>query len=607
MEPTKTTRPSVLIIDDDEQVRNLLRSILEEEFDCSTASSAEDAITLLKTLKFDLVASDINMGGISGLELVPYVLKQSPETVVVMISGQQNMDAAVLAMRAGAFDYITKPFDVQHVEAAMRRALAHHKLLEQKKYYETNLEDLVHHRTAEIERLALFDDLTDLPNRVLFEDRVTQSLKHAQADRMPAGIVLLRIDRFNEINDTLGHELGRRLLREVAERVRRQTDEHVTLARLEGEEFALLVSDIQHSRNVLETLQDLTQSLQEPFIISEHQLYISASIGVSLFPGDGSTADELMRNAGVALFRAQTTGGNNYQFYQSEMNAHALERFSLEGELRRALTAGQLQLYYQPQIDLRTRRLIGAEALVRWDHPKLGLLPPSEFIPLAEDTGLILALGEWVLRSACEQILAWQQAGLTAMRISVNVSPRQLQQPHFVETVARILSETRINPASLQLEITETSIMDRGARAVEQMSELKQMGLMVAVDDFGVGYSSLGYLKRLPIDMLKIDRSFVSDATTDPDDAALVMAIITLAHNLRLNVMAEGVETDDQLRFLRLLRCDEGQGFLFGKAMDADKFGSHAVEMRRSEATDLNSQSFTATENERELFRVVNR
>jgi EAL domain-containing protein (putative c-di-GMP-specific phosphodiesterase class I) len=298
---------------------------------------------------------------------------------------------------------------------------------------------------------------------------------------------------------------------------------------------------------------------------------------VSLFPVDGSSSADLLKNSGVALYRAQSLGGNNHQFYQPEMNARALQRLTMDGDLRRAIENDELRLHYQPQIDLGTHNIVGAEALIRWQHPRFGLLPPSEFISIAEDTGLILLLGEWALRTACHQAVMWHDAGLANLRISVNVSPRQFQQEGFAETVAQILSETAIDPSTLQLEITETSIMQSAGQVVTLLSGLKHTGLMVAIDDFGVGYSSLSYLKRLPIDMLKIDRSFVSDATTDPDDAALVMTIITLAHNLRLKVMAEGVETDDQLRFLHLLRCDEGQGYLFGKAATPELFFSRAV------------------------------
>ena len=603
MTAQRTIRPSVLIIDDDAQIRSLLSAILGYDYDCVCAASAEEALKVLKAIRFDLVLSDVNMGGISGLDLVPFVLEKTPETVVVMISGQHNIDTAILAMRAGAFDYITKPFDVQQVEAALLRGLAHHKVLEEKKYFEENLQDLVHHRTAEIERLAYFDNLTDLPNRLLFEDRLTQALKRAQKDSEPLSTLLMRVDRFKEINDTLGHTVGDRLLREIAERVRRSSGERGALARFEADDFALLISDIRAAEEVLEILQDVINSLKPPFVLDAHELYVTASIGVSLFPVDGRSSRELLKNAGVALFRAQSLGGDNYQFYQAEMNSRALGRLTMEGELRHAIENGELRLHYQPQLNLRDHHIVGAEALIRWQHPKSGLLPPSQFIPLAEETGLILPLCEWSLREACKQTVLWRQAGLTNLRVSVNVSPRQFQQRGFVGTVAQILAETKTDPTTLQLEIIETSLMPNTDQVVMRLSELKRMGVMIAIDDFGVGYSSLGYLKRLPIDMLKIDRSFVNDATTDPDDAALVMTIITLAHNLRLKVMAEGVETEDQLRFLRLLKCDEAQGYLFGKAAPPELFFSKAIEARHTNLPPAGQ--VPATANQLELIRMV--
>jgi diguanylate cyclase (GGDEF)-like protein len=597
-------RPSILIIDDDEQIRQLLSTLLEDNH-CVAARSAEEAIGVLKSIRFDLVISDINMDGISGLELVPYVLKESPETVVVMISGQQTIETAIEAMRAGAFDYIIKPLDINHVEAAVLRALRHHQLLEDKKYYENNLRDLVHERTAEIERLAYFDTLTDLPNRLLFEDRLTQALKRAQPDGRSLGTLLLRIDRFKEINDTLGNAIGDLLLRDIAERIRVSTGERGMLARFEGDEFALLITDANASENVLKLVREIVASLKAPFLFAEHELYVTVSIGLSLFPIDGRTAPELLKNAGVALYRAQSLGGNSHQFYQPEMNARALERLTMEGDLRRAIEHDELRLYYQPQIDLGTHQIVGAEALIRWQHPGLGLLAPSEFIPMAEETGLILPLGQWALRAACRQVVSWHRAGLANLKMSVNVSPRQFQQEGFAETVAQILAETAIDPAALQLEITETSIMHSALQGFTLLTELKKMGLLVAIDDFGVGYSSLLYLKLLPIDMLKIDRSFISEATADPDDAALVMAIITLAHNLRLKVMAEGVETEDQLRFLHLLKCDEGQGYLFGKAAMPELFFERAIAAVRSRERRPARPPVLPASNERELFPVM--
>jgi diguanylate cyclase (GGDEF)-like protein len=558
-------RPSILVIDDDEQIRGLLEELLGEAHDCSSVRSAEEAISVLKAIKFDLVISDINMGAISGLDLVPYVLKETPETVVVMMSGQQKIDSAIQAMRAGAFDYITKPLDIPHAEAAVRRALAHHKLLEDKKYYENNLHDLVRQRTAEIERLAHFDTLTDLPNRLLFEDRLSQALNHTQREGQILGTLLLRVDRFNKLNDTLGHALSDRLLCDIAERIRGAIGERGTVARFEGDEFAVLLADITGSEKVIEALGDVSEALKLPFGLHEHELSITTSIGVSLFPLDGKSVQDLLKHAAVALDRARSLGGNDYQFYEAQMNSRALERLTIEASLRRAVENNEFELHYQPQFDLRTQQMVGAEALIRWQHPKLGLLLPAKFIPMAEETGLILPIGEWVLRAAFTQAALWHKGDFGNLRIAVNVSARQFQQENFVELIAEIVAATGIDPSSIELEITETSIMENAAQVVTLLSELKQMGLKIAIDDFGIGYSSLAYLKRLPIDMLKIDRTFINDATTDPDDAALVVAIITLAHNLRLQVLAEGVETEEQLRFLQLLKCDEGQGYFFGR------------------------------------------
>lgn len=571
----QTIKPAILIIDDEEQIRTLLGDLLSPEYDCTLAASAEDAMQLMSKSSFGLVVSDINMSGMSGLDLVPYVVQKAPETVVVMISGQQTIDTAILAMRAGAFDYITKPLDLGHVEAAVRRAISHHKLLVEKKYYENHLEDLVKLRSAEIERLAYFDTLTNLPNRLLFSDRVTQAIKSAEREDQKLAVVLFYLDQFRTVDDTLGHSITDRLLRDVAARARDAIDEGSTLARFQGDQFALLLPNISGSEKVAEKMLRLSASLGPAFVFEE-QLYITTSMGVSVFPDDGRNANELLRNAGAALNRAAGHAENSYQFYQSDMNSRALKRLTMENQLRRSIDNGELVLYYQPQVDLVSQTLIGAEALIRWQHPKLGLVPPSEFIPMAEETGLILPIGEWVCRTACTQAAAWHKSELPNLRMAVNVAPQQFQQENFVDTVGQIVSETGIEPSLLELEITEGSIMQSADRVVSRLTALQDRGVKIAIDDFGIGYSSLAYLKRLPIDMLKIDRTFVNEATSDADDAALVMTIITLAHNLRLIVMAEGVETEEQLRFLRLLRCDQGQGFLFGKPVPADLFLSQA-------------------------------
>jgi diguanylate cyclase (GGDEF)-like protein len=574
-----TEKPAILIIDDDAPIRQLLMEVLKDSYVCREAESAEQALAALARDNFDLVISDIKMGGMSGLELVPQVHSIAPDCVVLMISGQNNIESAIEAMRAGAFDYITKPLDIHLVEAAVRRATNHHTLLQDKRRHENHLEELVQSRTVEIERLAHFDSLTDLPNRLLFADRLTQALKLPQHDDQKLGTLLLRLDRFKDINNTLGHTIGDQLLRDFAERIKGTINEESTLARFEGDEFALLIPNVKGSRNILNSLGRIRDLLDAPFVLEEHKLYITFTAGISLSPTDGENAQELLKNAGVALNRALSLGGNNYQFYRSDMNARALACLTMEAELRRALEKGELTLHYQPQVELSTQRIVGAEALARWQHPELGLLQAAHFIPLAEDTGLITLLGEWAMREACRQTACWQKAGAGDLRIAVNVAARQFQQEDFVKMVGDILAETSLAPASLELEITETSIMQHPEHVIRVLTQLKELGVSIAIDDFGIGYSSLMYLKRFPIDRLKIDRMFVNDSTTDADDAALVMTIITMAHNLRLNVMAEGVETEEQLKFLRSLKCDEGQGYFFAKAVPAEFFLATAREI----------------------------
>jgi diguanylate cyclase (GGDEF)-like protein len=524
--------------------------------------------------KFELVISDINLTGISGLELLSHVNRDCPDTVVLMISGEQTIETAIEAIRGGAFDYIKKPLDLNHVEAAVGRALRHHLLIKEKRNYENNLEELVRERTAQIQHLAYHDALTNLPNRVLFVDRATQALTIAQRSSHMVGIMFLALDRFKKINDTLGHVVGDLCLTEVAVRLGQCVREGDTIARINGDDFALLFTQVEGTRDLVELAQIVADALKPSFHLEGQEVYVTASIGISIFPADGQDPETILKNAGAALHQAKKLGGNNYRFYTSGMNARARKRLALETSLRGAIEKEQLVLHYQPQIDYETGMVVCAEALVRWEHPGLGLLPPSEFIPLAEDTGLILQLGAWVMRTACAEARAWQVDGLGSLRIAVNVSAREFGRPDFFETMLDILTKTGLAPGCLELEVTETTIMENAEAAIDLLSRIRKLGVKIAIDDFGTGYSSLSYLKRLPIDTLKLDRSFVNGATTHPDDAALVMAVITLAHNFRLKVIAEGVETEEHLRFLRLLRCDGGQGYLFGKPMPANVFRS---------------------------------
>lgn len=574
MEPLEVVKPKLLIIDDEEQIRHLLMDLLSSLYDCCTASSAEEALAALSEQTFDLVISDIDMGRMSGLELVPRVHSLSPDTVVVMISGNQDIEFAIQALRVGAFDYITKPIDLRHVEASVERALKHSELLKEKRRYKEQLEELLQQRTAEVDWLAYYDTVTQLPNRALFEDRLTQACSVAKSSGQSLGVLFISLDQFKKVNDSLGHAPGDSLLREFAERLKSCISKSDTVARFGNDEFALLQTQIDGTNDVIETIGSLSQVLKFSFDLPGHEVYATASVGVSMFPIDGEDCHTLLKNAGAALYKAKKSGGANYQFFTADMHELATRRLALETNLRRAIQNEEFLIHYQPRVSVDSLAITGVEALVRWQHPQFGLVSPSEFIPLAEDTGLIVPIGEWVLRQACEQNRRWQDQGFAPIQVAVNISGRQFHDRDLSQTVVRILNESGLAPHHLELELTESSIMQNEEFAGNVLTRWRNMGINITIDDFGTGVSSLASLKRLPIGALKIDQSFVRDTSIDPDDAAIVLAIITLAHNLRLRVVAEGVETEEQLRFLQLMRCDEIQGYFFSKPLPAEKLVS---------------------------------
>jgi diguanylate cyclase (GGDEF)-like protein len=425
-----------------------------------------------------------------------------------------------------------------------------------------------------VQYLAYHDALTDLPNRYLFNDRLRQAIACAERKEQLLAILLLDIDNFKHINDTLGHQTGDQLLQGIANRLmigmRRgdsisrlltEASEHM-VARLGGDEFTMLLTDISNIQDPARAAQRILNMLSEPFPIGGHDVFVTASVGIAVYPLDGKDIDTLLINADVAMYQAKHHGRNNYQYYSESMNKFAVERFTVENKLRKALDHNEFMLFYQPQIDIATGRMIGVEALIRWLQPDLVLIKPGKFIPLAEETGLIIPIGEWVLRTACAENRAWQRAGLKPMHMTVNVSGIQFRQNNFVETVSRILKDTGLDPKYLQLELTEGTIMKDSKNTIEKLHALQAMGIQVAIDDFGTGYSSLNYLKRFPLSTLKIDYSFVKDLVTSPNDQAIVNAIVSLAHNFNLKVIAEGVEKRKQLAFLRDCGCEAVQGYL---------------------------------------------
>jgi diguanylate cyclase len=563
---------SILIVDDELLVRNLLSEILAENYTCTTAGSGEEALALIQAEKFNLVLSDIEMSGMSGIELISRIRASSPDTVVVMISSSQHIESAIESMRVGAFDYIKKPFELEHIEIAIERAIKHHLLLVAKHQYENHLEELVKKRTEELHYLSSYDALTDLPNRSLFEDRLAQALLHVNYNQQKLTILLLSLDRFKDVYDALGQTLGNRLLQEVANRLKNHLLRGVTIARFERDEFAIMLTQINNTEEVVEFTNHLKESLNLPFVIENHEVFITFSIGISFFPTDGNNVLDLLKNTGVALSRSKEQGRNKYQFFTTDMDTLAVKRLEMEISLRRALERQEFEVYYQPKLCTSTGKITSMEALVRWHHPTLGFIAPLEFIPLAEEIGLILPLGEWVLRMACQQIKLWNDEDFPPLRVAVNLSPHQFQQQNLFEMITAIIGETRIDPSYLELEMTESSIMKNAGKSITTLGQLRDLGIKISIDDFGTGYSSLSYLKQLPLDILKIDKSFVQDMTISPNDASLVMTIITLAHNLGLQVVAEGVETEEQLRFLHLLRCDEWQGYLYSKPVSANAF-----------------------------------
>ncbi len=432
-----------------------------------------------------------------------------------------------------------------------------------------------------LNHLAYHDALTDLPNQVLFKDRLKQSIAMSRRNDQMQAVLLLNLDRFKTINDSLGYTAGDRLLQSVAQRLTSCVRESDTVARFGGDEFAILLTHIPRAQDAANVARAVKEALDQAYLFDDQEVFVRSSIGIAVYPHDGRDTASLLKNAGAALDRAKEQGGSNYQFYTAGGTTRALKQLVLESNLRGALERNEFIVHYQPQVDTQSFQLVGMEALVRWQHPSLGLLYPSEFIALAEDSGLIIQLGDWILRTACAQSMSWQDAGLAPMRLSVNFSARQFQQPTFISSVAAILQETNLDPRWLELELTESSIMKDPEQAIEKLHELKLMGIRVAIDDFGTGYSSLNYLKRFPIDTLKIDKSFVSDVCKDPHDTAIVRAIITLGHALDLTVVAEGVETQEQLQYLSSLDCDVLQGFLFSKALSATAFEELLVEHKQ--------------------------
>ena len=435
----------------------------------------------------------------------------------------------------------------------------------------TTARDISDHKEAEqrIIYMASHDALTKLPNRTLLQDRIQQTLVHNHRRNLQSAVLFIDLDKFKIINDTLGHDIGDSLLKETATRLLSCVRSEDTVARQGGDEFIILLSTITQPEDAGAIAQKLLDELLQTFLIKGKELHIGASIGIAIYPEDGDTMEALLKNSDIAMYHAKESGRGNYQFFSAKMNAQAVENQSLSSDLRYAVRRHELFLVYQPVVDMVSGNLAGMEVLLRWRHPVLGMISPVKFIPLAEESGLILNIGEWVLRSACEQLIAWQKQGLIVPRLAINLSAKQFRQIALAETIAQILKDTGVESHFIGLEITESMLVHNIDEVVETLLKLSNMGLEISIDDFGTGYSSLSYLKRFPINKLKIDKSFIDDIATHPDDAAIVKAIIAMAHGLSMKVVTEGVETQEQLDFLREHGCEQYQGYLFSKPLPA--------------------------------------
>jgi diguanylate cyclase (GGDEF)-like protein len=545
----------VLLIEDNAGDARLIREMIAEEpgaaFEIECAERLAQALERLSAGGIGLVLLDLSLPDSLGLETFAKVYVHSPDVPIIVLTGNDDNNLALAAVKRGAQDYLVKGrLDRELLLRSMQYAI------ERKRYQ------------LQLEHQANYDALTGLPNRTLLNDRLRQSV-YGQRLRRAVAVVVIDLDHFKFVNSSLGHATGDRLLKAMAERLRGMLRDGDTVARLGGDEFVLILNDQSSEEVIYRAMQRIADELARPLEIDGKELVVTCSAGISLYPQDGPDVETLLKNADAAMYRAKEHGRNNFRFFTAEMNERVNERLALESALRRALERRELVLHYQSRVDLATGAISGAEALLRWLHPEWGLVRPARFVPLAEETGLIVPIGEFVLLEACRQTRAWIDAGLAPGLTSVNLSARQFREDGLVRKVSRVLEETGLHPQSLELELTESTVMHDVDAAIATLQGLKSLGVSLSVDDFGTGYSSLAYLENLPIDKLKIDRSFVRDigADTGENEGVLAQAIISLGHNLGMHVVAEGVETDAQARFLRRAGCDEVQGFFYGEAV----------------------------------------
>ena len=506
--------------------------------------SGEEAIEAAAKFRPDLVLMDVNLQGeIDGITAAAEIRSRFQIPVVYLTAyADENTLRRVNATKP--FGYIVKPFEEKNLHTTIQLALHRHE----------------------------YDSLTNLPNRSLLREQLNQVLEKQKELPAMIPVITLSVDRINRINSTLGHDIGDSVLCKVAQRLSNCRENINIVARLEAAEFAIVIQPVTEKQDAAKIAQNILDIVAQPMIVKGSELYLTASIGISLSPSDASDGDQLLKNAYTAMYNSQQQGGNNYQFYMAKTANSSINIFTQETCLRNALKRSEFEVYYEPQIKIKTGKIIGAEALVRWNHPERGRVSPAEFIPMAEEMGLIAPLGEWVLETACRQTKAWQTQGLPPLRVAVNLSARQFEQKNLTERVSQILKETNLDPKCLELELTEGLILQDETAAHQAFTVWRNMGIRIAIDDFGTGYSSLSYPKRFPFDAIKIDKSFIRDIADDRQNAAITIAIIQMAHYMNMTVIAEGVENESELAFLCAHGCDEIQGYFFSRALPRAEF-----------------------------------
>ncbi|WP_194712886.1 putative bifunctional diguanylate cyclase/phosphodiesterase [Noviherbaspirillum soli] len=564
---TDTLRKArILMVDDEPITLEVMRDFLEEAgyANLYDTSEPEQAMPLIAAEAPDLVLLDLMMPVVNGFDILSWMRadERHRHIPVIVLTSSTNAATKLKALELGATDFLAKPVDASELALRIRNTLA---------------------AKVHLDRLAYIDSLTGLPNRRMFQDHLDWALSQAQRHERVGALMHINVDHFKKVNEALGPAVADALLQQIGQRLEygvRDCDSvgrigrnSLQLSRVGGDEFAVLLSEMARVDDAIGVARRLLESVRAPFQVAGHELFVSCSIGVAVFPGDGMERNALLQNAGVAMHSARQQGGNAWRFYSSDLNQRSLQSLGLQSDLHKAIERGELRLYFQPKVCTATGGIVGAEALIRWQHPERGFIRPDDFIPLAEENGLIVPIGAWVIAEACRRLRAWHKQGLSLPRISVNVSGRQFGAPGFYDSVRATLEVSGVDARCLTFEVTESILMENADESIALLKRFKAMGLKLSMDDFGTGYSSLSYLRRFPLDELKIDRSFLAELDDDGTEGkALITAIIVLGHSLGLSIVAEGVETETQLALLRELGCDECQGFLFSRPVAAEEF-----------------------------------